>query len=77
MAAPVEVKVKAASTGAFLAGLAVAVLNAIVADSSLLGPLPGWVQAPLLALAPAALAWLAGYQAKHTVRDVVDPTQGH
>ncbi|MEU2674229.1 holin [Streptomyces sp. NPDC007164] len=74
MAAPVEAKVKAASAATFLAGLAVAVLNAIVADNSLLGPLPGWVQAPLLALVPAALAWLAGYQARHTVRDHVDPT---
>ncbi|MER5613314.1 holin [Streptomyces sp. NPDC002215] len=76
MAAPVEAKVKAASAGAFLAGLAVALLNAIVADSSLLGPLPSWAQAPLLALVPAALTWLAGYQARHTVRDHVDPTQG-
>ncbi|WP_326764342.1 holin [Streptomyces sp. NBC_01591] len=74
MAAPVETKVKAASAGAFLAGLAVAVLNAITADSSLLGPLPSWGQAPLLALVPAALTWLAGYQARHTVRDHVDPT---
>ncbi|MFC9752974.1 holin [Streptomyces sp. NPDC056921] len=76
MAAPVEAKVKAASAATLLAGLAVALLNAIVADSSLLGPLPSWMQAPLLALAPAALTWLAGYQAKHTVRDVADPIQG-
>ncbi|MCX5114586.1 holin [Streptomyces sp. NBC_00378] len=76
MAAPVEAKVKAASAATFLVGIAIAVLNAIVADSSLLGPLPSWAQAPLLALAPAALAWLAGYRAKHTVRDVADPTQG-
>ncbi|MEU0634522.1 holin [Streptomyces sp. NPDC005989] len=76
MAAPVEAKVKAASAATFLAGLAVAVLNAITADSSLLGPLPSWVQAPLLALVPAALAWLAGYRARHTPRDHVDPIQG-
>ncbi|MFF5891173.1 holin [Streptomyces globisporus] len=69
--APVEAKVKAASTGAFLAGLAVAMLNAVVADSSLLGPLPAWLQAPLLALVPTALTWLAGYQARHTPRSIV------
>ncbi|MEV6081101.1 holin [Streptomyces sp. NPDC052069] len=69
--APVEAKVKAASTGAFLAGLAIAVLNAVAADSSLLGPLPSWVQAPVLALVPAGLAWLAGYQARHTPRSIV------
>ncbi|MFB6717624.1 MULTISPECIES: holin [unclassified Streptomyces] len=76
MAAPVEVKVKAASAASFVAGIAIAVLNAVVADSSLLGPLPSWLQAPLLALVPAALTWLAGYQARHTVRDHVDPIQG-
>ncbi|MGW2090404.1 holin [Streptomyces sp. NPDC001880] len=76
MAAPIEAKVKAASAASFLAGLAIAVLNAVAADSSLLGPLPSWLQAPALALVPAALTWLAGYQTRHTVRDHVDPTQG-
>ncbi|MCX4786455.1 holin [Streptomyces sp. NBC_01221] len=76
MAAPIEAKVKAASAATFLAGIAIAVLNAVAADSSLLGPLPSWLQAPLLALVPTALTWLAGYQARHTVRDHVDPTQG-
>lgn len=65
---PVEAKVRAASTAALLAGLATAVLNAIAADSSLLGPLPAWAQAPIVALVPAGLTWLAGYQAKHTPR---------
>lgn len=69
--APVEAKVKAASTGAFLAGLAIAMLNAVVADNSLLGSLPAWLQAPLLALVPTALAWLGGYQARHTPRSIV------
>jgi hypothetical protein len=71
MTAPVEAKVKAASTAAFLVGLLIAVLNAIVADNSLLGPLPSWLQAPVLALVPAALTWLAGYQARHTPRSIV------
>ncbi|MFJ6810665.1 holin [Streptomyces anulatus] len=66
--APVEAKVKAASTATFLVGLAIAMLNAVVADNSLLGPLPAWLQAPLLALVPAGLAWLGGYQARHTPR---------
>jgi len=69
--APVEAKVKAASTVTFLVGLAIAMLNAVVADSSLLGPLPVWLQAPLLALVPTALVWLAGYQARHTPRSIV------
>ncbi|MFF9688996.1 holin [Streptomyces sp. NPDC014623] len=66
--APIEAKVKAASTAAFLAGLVIAVLNAVVADNSLLGPLPVWLQAPVLALVPTALTWLAGYRARHTPR---------
>lgn len=69
--APVEAKVKSASTASFLAGLAIAVLNAVVADNSLLGPLPAWLQAPVLALVPTGLTWLAGYQARHTPRDAV------
>jgi hypothetical protein len=69
--APIEAKVKAASTATFLAGLVIAVLNAVVADNSLLGPLPVWLQAPILALVPTALTWLAGYQARHTPRSIV------
>ncbi|MEU6015994.1 holin [Streptomyces sp. NPDC047515] len=68
MAAPIETKVKASTAATFGAGVAIAVLNDVQADSSLLGPLPAWLQAPLLALVPAVLTWLAGYQARHTPR---------
>ncbi|MEU0992295.1 holin [Streptomyces sp. NPDC005953] len=68
MAAPVEQKVKAASAGAAAAGIGIAVLNAVVADNSLLGPLPSWAQAILLPLVASGLTWLAGYQARHTPR---------
>ncbi|WP_393057753.1 holin [Streptomyces sp. LN549] len=73
MAAPIETKVKASTTVTFLVGLAVAVLNDVQADASLLGSLPAWLQAPVLALVPAGLAFLAGWKAKHTPRDVADP----
>jgi len=73
MAAPIETKVTAATVMTFVVGLAAAVLNAVQADSSLLGSLPAWLQAPVLALVPAGLAFLAGYRAKHTPRDVADP----
>ncbi|MFJ4916045.1 holin [Streptomyces sp. NPDC088726] len=73
MAAPIESKVTAATVMTFVVGLAAAVLNAVQADSSLLGPLPAWLQAPLLSLVPAGLAFLAGYRARHTPRDVADP----
>lgn len=68
MTAPVETKVKASTAVTLLVGLAAAVLNAVQTDSSLLGPLPAWLQAPLLALVPAGLAFLAGYRARHTPR---------
>ena len=73
MAAAVEAKVKASTTVTFLVGLALAVLNDVKADESLLEPLPGWVQVLVIALGPAAITFLAGYRAKHTPRDVADP----
>ncbi|WP_326739156.1 holin [Streptomyces sp. NBC_01022] len=73
MAAPIETKVTAATVMTFAVGIAAAVLNAVQADSSLLGSLPAWLQAPVLALVPAGLAFLAGYRARHTPRDTADP----
>lgn len=66
--APVEVKVKAATSATFVVSLLIAVLNAVVADDSLLQPLPAWLQALLITLAPAAVTFLSGWQAKHTPR---------
>ncbi|MFD7410162.1 holin [Kitasatospora purpeofusca] len=70
--AVIETKVKAASAASFGAGLAVALLNAVAADSALLAPLPGWVQAPVLALVPYGVTWLSGYAAPHTPRSDPD-----
>ncbi|MFE4921281.1 holin [Streptomyces sp. NPDC056661] len=66
--AKIETKVTAASAMTFAVGAAVAVLNAVAADSTLLGPLPAWAQAIVLPLVPTALTFLAGYQAKHSPR---------
>lgn len=66
--APIEAKVKAAASVSFLAGLAVALLNAVVANNALLGSLPAWLQAPLLAVVPFVLTFLGGYAAPHTAR---------
>lgn len=68
MAAPIEKKVTAATAASFAVGIIVAVLNAVTADTSLLGPLPGWAQALVLAVAPAALTFLSGWKAAHTPR---------
>ncbi|MFF2651460.1 holin [Streptomyces sp. NPDC058045] len=72
MAATVEKKVKAATGASFAVGILIAVLNGAVADESLLGPLPAWLQAIVLGGGPGLLTFLGGWQAKHTPRLPVD-----
>lgn len=69
--APVEAKVRSATAATFIVSLVLAVLNSVVANNSLLGPLPGWLQAIVLALAPALVTFLSGWSAAHTPRSVV------
>ena len=64
----IETKVKASGLAAFAAGLAIALLNALQANSALLGGLSPTVQFLLIASIPAVITALAGYQAKHTYR---------
>jgi hypothetical protein len=66
--APVEAKVKAATSATFIVSLVIAVLNGVVADDSLLQPLPAWLQPIIIAVAPAAVTFLSGWQARHTPR---------
>ncbi|MFF5589740.1 holin [Streptomyces hygroscopicus] len=65
---PVEAKVKAATTATLLVSLVLAVLNDVRDDASLLAPLPGWLQAIVIALVPPAVTFLSGWQARHTSR---------
>jgi CHASE2 domain-containing sensor protein len=58
----VEVKVVVASLVTLVASIVVAVLNAALADSRILGALPWWAQFLLLAAAPPVLTFLAGYR---------------
>lgn len=66
--APVEAKVNAATTATLLVSLVLAVLNDLRDDASLLAPLPGWLQAVLIAVVPPAVTFLSGWQARHTPR---------
>jgi hypothetical protein len=66
--APVETKVKSATSATFVVSLIIAVLNGVVADDSLLQPLPAWLQAIVIPLVPAAITFLSGWQASHTPR---------
>jgi hypothetical protein len=59
--AQTEVKVSASTGGALVASLVLAILNATVANSSVLGGLPAWLQFILLAVAPTLVTWLSGY----------------
>jgi len=68
MPAPVEAKVKAATSATFVVSLLLAVLNSVVADDSLLQPLPSWLQAIVIAVGPAAVTFLSGWQANHSPR---------
>jgi hypothetical protein len=68
MAAPVEAKVKSATAATFVVSLVIAVLNGVVADDSLLQPLPAWLQAVIIPLVPAAITFLSGWSAAHTPR---------
>ncbi|MEV0183801.1 holin [Streptomyces sp. NPDC050625] len=68
MAAPVENKVKAATSATFLVSLLIAVLNGVVADDSLLQPLPAWLQPIVIALVPTAVTFLSGWSAAHSPR---------
>ena len=66
--APVEAKVKSATAAAALIGALVTMLNAVVADSRLLGALPPWLQAAATLVAPPLAVYWAGWQARHTER---------
>lgn len=66
--APVERKVAASTGAATLLALVITILNAVVADSALLGGLPPAVQSLITLFAPPLVVFLAGYQARHTPR---------
>lgn len=66
--APVEAKVKAATTGTFVVSLILAVLNDLNGDASLLAPLPAWIQGVVIAVVPSGITFLTGWQARHTSR---------
>jgi hypothetical protein len=71
---PVEAKVKWASFGTFVGSVAaIAVLQAVDADHSLIEVLPDWLEAVVIPLIPTAISWLAGWRARHTPRpDLAD-----
>jgi hypothetical protein len=66
----IEAKVAASTAASAAFGIGAAVLNDVQADHSMLGTTPAWLQALILTIAPPLAAFLAGYQATHTPREV-------
>lgn len=71
--APVEKKVRAATTAAAILGALVTVLNTVVGDSALLGSLPAWLQAAVTLAGPPLAVFWASWQARHTERPPTSP----
>jgi hypothetical protein len=65
---PIESKVQAASLWTLGASVGIAVLNAVAANSTLLGGLPALAQFAILAAIPPTATFLAGYVAPSTPR---------
>jgi hypothetical protein len=58
--APTEVKVKAAVLGTLFPSVALAWLNAVAADNSVLSGLPGWLQFVIITALPPVITFLSG-----------------
>jgi hypothetical protein len=68
----IEAKVIAATAAAFVVSVTVSLLNQVQDDHALLGSLPGALQFVILAVAPTAATFMAGYVARHTPRPAED-----
>lgn len=68
----VEIKVTTATVGSLLASLGIAILNGAVADTSILGSMPAWLQWLILIIAPPLVTFLAGYAQSSSTSRVSD-----
>jgi len=64
----IELKAIAGGVVSLLVGVALAALNGFEANSQLLGSIPAWAQALLVAIVPPIVTFLGAYSAKHTPR---------
>ncbi|MGC5009732.1 hypothetical protein ACLQ2R_03100 [Streptosporangium sp. DT93] len=73
---PIERKVTASTVGAYFGSVAgLAVLQALGADVSILGPLPDLLESLIVSLLPGGIAFIAGLKAKHTPRPDLPQSQ--
>jgi hypothetical protein len=68
----VEIKVWAASLGTLLASIVLAVLNAVLADNTILGNMPPVLQTLILVIIPPVIAFLSGYAKRSGTSNVSD-----
>lgn len=68
----IEVKVIAASVGALVVGVGLALSNGLIAKSELLGSLPPWLQFVAITALPPFAAWLGGFSKKSATSNVSD-----
>lgn len=68
----VEVKVTSATVGSLVASIGLAVLNATVADSTVLGGLPAWLQWLIIVIAPTLITYLSGYAQPSSTSEASD-----
>jgi hypothetical protein len=66
--ANVELKVITSTFASLAVGIGLAILNAVQADHSMMGSLGPTYQAIILAIVPALITGLVGYQTRHTAR---------
>lgn len=72
--AAVEAKVKASTIAVYLVcAAALAIVDAIRGDATVIAALPDWLEPFAVSLLPAAAAFLSGYQASHTTRPDLTP----
>jgi hypothetical protein len=68
----VHPKVRNATIASTAVGVAIAVLNALVAHSELLGSLPTWLQTVFAVVVPPLVTFLAGYRTPSAPRSTLD-----
>jgi hypothetical protein len=64
----IETKVTWSTIATLAASIAVVLLNAYAADSSLIPGVPAWLQGVLILIVPTLVTFLSGYTAPHTAR---------
>lgn len=72
----IENKVQTTSLMTLIGSVGAAVLNAVAANSSLLGGLPALAQFIIIAAIPPAVTWLTGYVTPSTARPDLYSYQG-